>query len=408
LWVTYQPEAGKGEMRTANKLTAFKVQKASKKGLYGDGNGLWLQVGRCGTKSWLLRYMLNGKPRYMGLGAVHSVPLVEARERARQARSIIAMGEDPLGGRRVVARALTFDACAERFIGTHAPTWKNPKHRAQWSATLATYASPVMGPLPVSTVGTAQVMEVLQPIWTKKPETANRLRARIERILDWAGAQGYRRGENPARWKGHLDKLLPAKSKVKAKAHHPALAYEALPGFMAELAVRDSISARGLEFLILTAARTGEVIGARWDEVDLKAKVWTVPADRMKSGRAHRVPLSDRAVTLLQALPRRGEHVFINGGGKPISNMAMLELLKGMMPGLTVHGFRSTFSDWARDRTHYPRDVIEQALAHVIKDKSEAAYRRGDALEKRRLLMAEWASFAYGKPLAGEVISLRA
>ena len=397
-------------MRTANKLTAFKVARARKKGLYGDGNGLWLQVGRCGTKSWLLRYMLNGKARYMGLGALHSVTLVEARERARQARSLIARGDDPLGGKQAAARSLslTFDVCAERYIAAHAPTWKNPKHRAQWASTLATHASPVIGAVPVNVVDTHRVMAVLEPIWRKTPETANRLRGRIEHILDWAGAQGFRSGENPARWRGHLDKLLPARSKVKAKGHHPALAYTGLPVFMSKLAERDGISARALEFVILTAARTGEAIGARWSEFDLKAKLWTVPASRMKSGREHRVPLSDRAVALLQALPRRGEHVFINGGGKPLSDMAMLQLLRGMQPGLTVHGMRSSFRDWAGDRTAHPRDVIEMALAHVVNDKTEAAYRRGDALEKRRCLMSDWSAFASGPLAAGEVVAIRA
>jgi integrase len=318
---------------------------------------------------------------------------------------------DPLGGKQAAARSLslTFDMAAERFLEAHAPTFKNPKHCAQWSATLATHASPVIGSLPVSAVDTHRVMVVLEPIWRKTPETANRLRGRIERILDWAGAQGFRSGENPARWRGHLDKLLPARSKIKAKAHHPALAYAALPAFMAKLGERDGISARALEFTILTAARTGEVIGAKWDEIDLKAKVWTVPTSRMKSGRVHRVPLSDRAVAVLQAMPRHRESFVFPGkaAGAPLSNMAMLELLRGLQPGLTVHGFRSTFRDWAGDRTVYPRDVIELALAHVVNDKTEAAYRRGDALEKRTCLMSDWSSFASGPHAAGDVVPLR-
>jgi integrase len=404
LWVTTAGQL----VRTANKLTAMRVQKARKKGLYGDGNGLWLQVGRCGTKSWLLRYMLNGKPRYMGLGAVHSVSLLEARERARQARSLLAMGEDPLASKKAVARSLslTFDLCAARFLDAHASTWKNPKHRAQWKSTLATYASPILGSLPVSAVDTAEVMQVLEPIWRKIPETARRVRCRIERVLNWAAVQKFRSGENPARWRGHLDMLLSAKDKAKAAdAHHAALAYDALPAFMSKLEKRNSASARALEFTILTAARTGEVIGAQWDEIDLKAKLWTVPAGRMKSGSAHRVPLSDRVVSLLQALPRHGSGVVFPGAtGKPLSNMSMLMLLRGMQPGLTVHGFRSTFSDWARDRTRYPRDVVEAALAHAVEDKTEAAYRRGDSLEKRRCLMADWASFASGAFIDGEVV----
>jgi hypothetical protein len=260
LWVTLNG-TGQGEMRTANKLTAFKVARANKKGLYGDGNGLWLQVGRCGTKSWVLRYMLNGKPRYMGLGAVHSVTLVEARERARQARSMISRGVDPLDGKLATADSLslTFDLCAEQYIALHSPDWKNPKHRAQWSATLATYASPVIGHLPVSAIDTPKVLAILEPIWRTKHETARRVRSRIENILDWAKTKGFREGENPA-----LLKSLFKKSKAKKKRHHPALAYEALPAFMAKLAEKDYVSARALEFTILTASRTSEVIGARW------------------------------------------------------------------------------------------------------------------------------------------------
>jgi integrase len=301
---------------------------------------------------------------------------------------------------------------AGRFIEAHAPTFSNAKSQAQWRATLGTYASPVIGSLPIKVVDTANVMQVLQPIW---PETASKLRGRIERILNWATVQGFRSGDNPARWRGHLDVLLPAKGKVKAEAHHPALAYEALPAFMAALAEKDYVSARALEFTILTAARTGEVIGARWDEIDLKAKLWTVPAGRMKAKKEHRVPLSDRAVRLLANLPVTGDHVFTNGGGRPLSNQAMSELVKGMKlpsttPGklATVHGMRSTFSDWARDRTHAQRDVVEAALAHVIESKAEAAYRRGDALEKRRCLMSDWSNFATGTFAAGEVVALRA
>jgi integrase len=389
--------------RIANKLTAVKVERASKRGLYGDGNGLYLQIAKHGTKSWLLRYMLNGQARNMGLGPLHSVTLAEARERAREARSQIAQGHDPLSGKKVHARNLsrTFDVCAREFIEAHGPTFKNPKHRAQWGSSLAAYASPAIGSPPVSLVDTARVMRVLQPIWHKVPETASRVRQRIERVLDWAAVQGFRKGENPARWKGHLDMLLPAKGKVKKAEHHAALPYADLPAFMLELDGKKSISARALEFAILTATRTGEVIGATWSEVDFDSKLWTIPAERMKAGKEHRVPLCDRAVELLKALPRDDDRIF------PLSNMAMLNLLKGMRPDLTTHGFRSTFSDWARDTTSYPRDVIEAALAHAIESKAEAAYRRGDALEKRVRLMADWSNFASGG-FGGDVVQLRA
>ena len=404
-------------MRETNKLTPLKVVRLKQAGRYGDGHGLWLQVSEQGSKAWLFRYMRDGRARQMGLGALHTVSLQEARARARQARQVLLEGLDPIDVkherrsrlRLEKARALTFKQCADDYLGAHAGAWKNAKHRAQWSATLDAYAHPLIGALPVAAIDTALILKILRPIWQEKPETASRLRGRIERILDWATVQEYRRGDNPARWRGHLDALLPAKTKVRAVKHHPALPFVDLPAFMAELRKRDSISARALEFTILTATRTGEAIGARWDEIDLKAKVWAVPAERMKAGRPHRVPLSDRAVAILDELPRDDSNFVFLGAkvGAPISNMAMLELLRGMNGnGYTVHGFRSAFSDWARERTGYPRDVIEMALAHAIKDKSEAAYRRGDALEKRRRLMAEWAHYCELPAVTGEVVAL--
>lgn len=391
-------------MRQANKLTAMKVARLTKTGRYGDGHGLWLQVSKQGTKAWLFRFMRDGVPREMGLGALHTVTLNEARLRAREARQVLLDGRDPIEAknerrnaqRLAQARAVTFRQCADEFLNSHAGAWKNAKHKGQWRATIDTYAHPLIGDLPVASIDTALIVKILRPIWQGKPETASRLRGRIERILDWATVQEFRHGDNPARWRGHLEALLPATAKVRAVEHHPALPFAELPGFMAALRERDSISARALEFTILTAARTGEAIGARWKEIDLQAKVWTIPAERMKAGRPHRVPLSRRAVAIFEALPRdRSGFVFLGAtGGKPLSNMAMLELLRGMNgDGLTVHGFRSTFSDWAREQTGYPRDVIEMALAHAIKDKSEAAYRRGDALEKRRRLMTDWARY---------------
>jgi integrase len=406
-------------MRQGNKLTALKVSKLKAPGRYGDGHGLWLQISETGTKAWLFRYMRNGRARHMGLGPLHTVNLAEARARARHARQLILDGKDPLSVKRDArtavrldaARSETFCQCASAYLDSHSSAWKNRKHKAQWQATLETYAFPVIGNLPVAEIDTTLVLKILRPIWREKPETASRLRGRIERILSyWAATQKVHR-DNPARWRGHLDALLPAKTKVRAVKHHPALPFAELPGFMEELRNRDSVSAKALEFTILTAVRTSEAIHATWGEIDLDAKVWTIPADRMKAGRPHRVPLSDRAVEVLEMLSRdEGEFVFLGSRpGAPISNMAMLELLRGMNSnGLTVHGFRSTFSDWARERTNYPRDVVEMALAHAIKDKSEAAYRRGDALEKRRKLMEAWAQYCSAPATSGKVVALHA
>jgi integrase len=406
-------------MRQGNKLTALGVVRLKQPGRYGDGHGLWLQVSESGTKAWLFRYMREGRARQMGLVPLYSVSLAEARGRARQARQLLLDGYDPLdvklnariAARLEQAKVLTFNQCADDYLEAHAGAWRNAKHRGQWRATLDAYAHPLIGGLPVASIDTALTLKILRPIWKEKPETASRLRGRIERILAWATVQGFREGDNPARWRGHLDALLPAKSKVRPVKHHPALLFVKLPAFMADLRKRDSVSARALEFTILTAARTSEAIGARWDEIDMKAKVWTVPAKRMKSDRPHRVPLTGRTLEILDSLPRDDSGFLFLGAkvGAPISNMAMLELLRGINgTGVTVHGFRSSFSDWAREQTGYPRDVVEMALAHSIKDKSEAAYRRGDALEKRRRLMEEWAKYCSAPAqLSGQVVSLR-
>jgi integrase len=376
-------------------------------------------VSKWGTKAWLFRYMLDGRAREMGLGSVDTFSLKEARERARVARQKVADRIDPIEakrGERMAAKAenaklISFKDAAARYIDAHKAGWKNEKHAAQWEATLSSYVYPTLGELSVADISTAHVLKVLEPIWTAKPETASRVRGRIEAVLDWSTARGHRQGDNPARWRGHLDKLLPAKTKVRRVKHHDAMPYAAVPAFMATLRDMDSISARALEFTILTAARTGETIGARRPEVDAKNKLWTVPGERTKSGREHRVPLSDRALEILQSLPCEdgNDHLFIGARkGKGLSNMAMLELLRGIgANGLTVHGFRSSFRDWAGEQTNFPREVAEAALAHVLPDKTEAAYRRADALEKRRRLMAAWASYC-GKPTsrAGEVVAL--
>jgi integrase len=403
-------------------LSAVKVAKLKEPGRYGDGGNLWLQVTNTSrkdddgapivTKSWVFRYKLNGKARAMGLGPLELVSLAEARDLAQEARKLLLKGKDPIEERdkardaateakRIeAARSVTFKHCAEKYLAAHQGSWKNDKHRAQWGSTLSVYAYPEIGALPVSAVDTALVLRILEPIWSTKRETASRLRGRIEVILDWARVAGYRQGENPARWRGHLDHLLARKSK-RSTRHHPAMAYKDLPAFMQELRTRDSISARALEFTILTAARTGEAIEAKRSEVDREARVWTVPAERMKAGRGHRVPLSDRAFAILEALPEiegcpylfPSSALFPDGSTRPLSNMAMLELLRGMRPGLTVHGFRASFKDWAREQTDHPRDIVEAALAHVIGDKAEAAYVRGDAIAKRRALMDDWAAY---------------
>ncbi len=391
--------------RTVEKLSALRVAKETKPGLYGDGGGLYLRVSESGAKSWTLRFMINRRPREMGLGATHAVSLADARQKAADARSLCARGIDPLTAKNALeterqlkeALKITFKDCAEKYIAAHEKSWRNEKHRAQWNVTLATYAYPVIGPLPVAAVDTALITKIIEPLWSTKPETASRLRGRMEMVLNWAKARGFRDGENPARWRGHLDNLLPTKGKVRAIKHHAALPYEQISTFMRELQERDGVAAWALEFAILTAARTGEIIGARWNEIDLSAKVWTIPAFRMKAGREHRVPLSARAIEILNGIGSGETDCFVFAGGKPnrpLSNMALLAVLRRMeRENLTVHGFRSTFRDWTAERTPFSNEVAEAALAHVIGSKTEAAYRRGDLFDKRRRLMAAWATF---------------
>jgi len=407
--------------RGSNKLTSRLVAALKEPGRYGDGGGLYLQIGPTGAKSWLLRYMLNRKAREMGLGAVALVPLAEAREKAIEARRLVKAGTDPLDARQAEqararvesVKAITFTECAAAFIAAHEATWRNPKHRQQWSNTLTTYAGPVFGDLPVAAVDLALVLKALEPIWTEKPETASRLRGRIEQVLDWATVRGYRQGENPARWRGHLDKLLPARSKVATVEHHAALPYAEIAAFLADLRGRDALAARALEFVILTGARTSEALNATWGEIDLAAAMWTIPGERMKAGREHRVPLSPQAVALLADLGKVREvgcdWVFPGTRPKrPLSQMALLMLLRRMGRGdLTAHGFRSTFRDWAVEQTAFPREVAEAALAHVVGDKVEAAYRRGDLFDKRRRLMEAWADYGYQPAGGGAVVPLR-
>lgn len=392
-----------------NKLKPIAIPKLGT-GLHSDGGGLYLNVGRGGSRSWIMRYMLDGKAREMGLGSVNAVSLPEARQKAQDARKQLAAGVDPITARNSVreaqkleaAQAITFDECADAYIASHRAGWKNPKHAQQWTNTLRTYASPVIGKLTVQSIDTPQLLTALQPIWTTKTETAHRVRGRIEQILDWAKVMKYRTGENPARWRGHFDHLLPPRGKVKKVRHHPALPYRELPAFMIQVRAMKGLSARALEFTILTAARTNEAISARWDEIDFNGKMWTVPADRMKAERDHRVPLSDAAIAALKAQPKQADQIFPGGTRRAphMSNMAMLVLLARMgRDDLTVHGFRSTFKDWARECTNYPNEVSEAALAHVIGDETEAAYARGDLFDKRRKLMNDWAAYCDGKPV---------
>ena len=389
--------------RVAKQLTARAVATIAEPGRHSDGEGLYLNVTSSGARSWLFMWKRNGKRREMGLGSTSSVGLARARELASECRALVAAGRDPIETRNAAEKAKggvpTFGAIADALIAAKESEWRNPKHRAQWRMTLTKYAGPLRS-RPVNEIGTDAVLAVLKPLWQTKPETASRLRGRIEAVLDAAKAQRHRSGENPAAWRGHLAHLLPKRGKL-TRGHHAAMAYRDVPEFMGELRERDAIAALALEFCILTATRSGEVLGARWSEIDLEARVWTVPAGRMKAAREHRIPLSERAAAILEKLAkaRTGELVFPGKrAGKPLSVMAMKMVLRRMkLDGVTVHGFRSAFRDWAGNETHFPREVAEAALAHVIGDKAEQAYRRGDALEKRRDLMSAWAEYCESK-----------
>ena len=403
--------------RFINRLSQAAVDNAPA-GMHADGGGLYLHVNSKGAKSWIFRYMRDGRAREMGLGSLHTIGLKAARQRAGDRRRELLDGIDPLRVREAqrhqaqldAAKAMTFTECAERYITAHKAGWRSHKSLDAWQGTLTAFVAPVFGKLPVQRIDTALVMKAIEPIWSTKPETAGRVRGRIEAILDYAAVRGWREGENPARWRGHLDKLLPKKTKVRAVEHHPALPFAELAAFMHSLRQENGNAARALEFAILTAARTGEILGARWQEIDRGAKLWTIPGNRMKGGREHRVPLSDAGLAILNKMPQGGldDAVFPGKGGRPLSNMAMLVLLRRMKRAdLTVHGFRSTFRDWAAERTSFQNEVIEMALAHAVGDKVEAAYRRGDLFEKRRRLMEAWAGYCRVAPVAGEIVPLR-
>jgi integrase len=405
--------------KVSNALDALKVKHA-KPGRHADGGGLYLLVKDSGAKSWVFRYMLKGKARDMGLGPLsgsEAVSLTKAREDAEALRVELRKGIDPLQEReRKAAEAAaqaqaakvastTFKAVAERYIADNRDSWRNPKHRQQWENTLSTYVYPVIGDLPVAEVGKAHVLEILEPIWKGKPETASRIRGRIETVIDAATARKLRTGENPARWRGHLAHVLPKRSRL-TRGHHTALPYGELPAFVEKLRSRKAMAALALEFTILTAARTGEVIGATWEEIDLAKKVWTVPANRMKAGREHRIPLSPRAVETLEAVKiNGGSFVFRGERGGKLSGMAMAMLLRRMGTDVTAHGFRSAFRDWAAECTAYPNEVCEAALAHTIGNRVEAASRRGDLFEKRARLMSDWAAYCGKGRSAGATVT---
>ncbi|MDF0521591.1 integrase arm-type DNA-binding domain-containing protein [Bradyrhizobium yuanmingense] len=422
------------------KLTVKGVERALKKpGRYRDGRGLLLQVNSATNASWVFRYERGGRERWLGLGPLSLLSLAEARDKAHEARKLLFNGIDPMEQRKAEkaakaiepSAALSFEEAARQYFDQHQQKWRNPKHRAQFLSTLEQYAFPLIGRVAISQIDTPRVIAVLeqrhanypdQRLWDAIPETANRLRGRIEQVLDWATVRGHRTGDNSARWKGHLDNVLPPRGSIRKVKHHPALAYAQIPDFMAELRRREGIAARALEFLILTAAPTGAVIGARRDEVDFEQKVWTVPPDRAETkisvDQPRRVPLSDRAMEILKGLPIEdgNPYLFIGGkAGSGISNMAMAELMKDLAwPSTTpdrlatVHGFRSSFKDWVSETTNFPNHVSEAALWHAVADKVEAAYRRGDLFNKRRRLMVAWAQYCTALPLASaKVVPMR-
>ena len=415
--------------RQQQRLNALKVTRLTRPGLYGDGGGLTLQITTTGAKSWLLRYMVAGKAHGMGLGPTHTVSLAEARQKALAARKLLLDGINPLVARKQTriagqlanARTMTFDQCAEAYILAHKASWKNAKHLTQWTNTLKAYASPVFGHLPVAEIDTGLVMKCLAPIWEKKTETAIRVRGRIESVLGWATTSRYRTGENPARWKGHLENLLATLSKAGRTKHLPSLPWHRVGTFMAALKARDGVAARAVEFAVLTACRSGEVRGARWAEFDLAGRVWTIPAARMKAKREHQVPLSDAVVAMLEKLPRVGDTdiVFAGTKGQPLSDMSLTAVLRRMNAddkslwvdangeSITVHGFRSSFRMWAAEATNYPREVAEHALAHQLPDAVERAYQRGSQFAKRTALMAEWSTYCSTVPTDAVVKAIR-
>ncbi len=389
--------------------------------MLADGGGLYLQVASSSARSWIWRYMRHGKSRQMGLGSLADVSLQQAREaRDFWRRKLRVEGVDPIDTRnaemaslRLDQNKMSFQKAAEQYISAHCETWRNPKHRAQWTSTLETYVYPMIGKRPAHLIEETEVLSVLRPIWSAKPETASRIRGRIEVILEQLEVRKLRKGENPAQWRGNLDTALPAPRKVRQVRHHAAMPFDGTPRFMATLRIEGGIAALALELTVLCASRTTEVIGAKWTEFDLDKKVWTVPATRMKSGKEHRVPLSAASMAILNKLCERrvpGDEFVFPGRrrAQPMSNMAMAKVLERLGAGaFTVHGFRSTFRDWAAERTEFSREVVEMALAHAIGSEVEAAYRRGDLFEKRRRLMDAWSEFLFAEAHPGKVVPIR-
>lgn len=399
-------------------LTARGVETMKRPGLYADGHGLYLQVSATGAKSWIFRYVspageTKGRRRDMGLGSIRFMGLADARRKAQDLSGQLQEGTDPLEARKAQATALALEAakaiffrdCATAYIAAMAAGWKNAKHRSQWDTTLETYAFPFIGDLPVDRIDTGLVLKVLEPIWSTKIETASRLRGRLEAILNYAKVRGYRAGENPARWKGHLDHILPAKGDVANVRHHASLPYAEMPSFWPKLQAQDGLGARALELCILTATRTGDVLGARWQELDLEARIWSIPGERMKAGQDHRIPLAAPTLALLRKLAaiRRGELVFpAFRAERQLSNMSMAMVLRRMKLDVTPHGFRSTFRTWVAEQTSFPHEVAEAALAHTQSSKVVAAYQRGDLFAKRARLMEAWAAFCEGGAKAAQ------
>lgn len=391
--------------KLARELTALEVNRLDTPGHHAIGGvaGLYLYVNDASARSWVLRVMVGLKRRHIGLGGYPTVTLTQAKEKARQFRDDVSKGIDPIQQRkeeasRLIAQqagAITFEKAAEGYLDTHGGSWKNAKHRAQWANTLSTYAYPFIGKILVRDIEIEHVLTVLTPIWKIKNETATRVRGRIESVLDWASARNYRSRDNPARWKGLLDKLLPAPNKIKSVEHYKAVPIDEAPGFISRLRMQEGIAALALEFAIFCAARSGEVRGARWSEIDMQTCLWTIPKERMKAGKEHRVPLNAEAMEILTVVPKNetSDLIFIAPKGGTLSDMTLTAVMRRMKVDAVPHGFRSTFRDWVSERTNYPRELAEQALAHVIGNKVEAAYRRSDILEKRRVMMSEWGDF---------------
>jgi integrase len=401
-----------------HRLTALQVKQASNPGWYADGQGLYLQVSNSGSKSWVYRYEKGGKERRHGLGPFPSVSLETARRGAEFCRQLRVDGYDPIDYKRQLeatrqlenAKGITFKECALAYIDSHKAGWKNRKHESQWRNTLETYAFPIMGNLSVQHIDVGLVLKVLEAIWFDKTETASRVRQRIENILDWAKVRNYRTGENPALWRGHLDKLLPKRTKVQKVKHFAAMPYAELPDYFRSLREIDTLAAKSLAFTILTATRSNEAREAKWEEIDLKAGAWTIPDERMKAGRPHRIPLTQECVEILKEMePFRANDLVFPGlrKGKPISDAALLKQLKQTHPDLTIHGFRSSFRDWCAEMTNYPGALAEAALAHTLKDKTEAAYQRGDMFEKRRKLMDAWSNYCLNGQKTASVVPIQ-